>query len=129
MVQPENHSRFYVEYPRTFWAWALVNPVELAAGLGLPAAVWALVGCSRPRRVPVAALATLGVLAVLTLTGRNPQRGGPALAAVHASPAHRGRRGSERLDAAKAPAVGVTVALVGLQTLLLQTLIQVVYPV
>ena len=40
----KNHARFYVEYPRTYLAWLAINPIELAIAMGLPAAVWCVVG-------------------------------------------------------------------------------------
>ena len=44
----ENHARFYVEYRRTYFAWVVENPVELAIALGLPSALWAAVGFGSP---------------------------------------------------------------------------------
>lgn len=38
-----NHSGFYLQFPRTYWKWLLVNPLELAFAIGLPvygAFVW-----------------------------------------------------------------------------------------
>ena len=67
----KNHARFYVEYPRTYLAWLVVNPIELAVALGLPAVVWCLVGLAGPRSVPRVAWATLAVLVLLNLIGRN----------------------------------------------------------
>src|SRR5262249_40827925 len=66
-----NHARFYVEYPRTYPAWLVANPVELAIALGLPSAVWCLAGFARPGTVPRAAWATLAVLCLMNLTGKN----------------------------------------------------------
>ncbi|MEO2020128.1 MAG: hypothetical protein ABGZ53_37835 [Fuerstiella sp.] len=31
-----NHAGFYDQYPRTYWKWLLVNPIELAFAVGLP---------------------------------------------------------------------------------------------
>ncbi|MDG1896076.1 MAG: hypothetical protein P8J37_14330 [Fuerstiella sp.] len=31
-----NHAGFYDQYPRTYWKWLLVNPVELAFSVGVP---------------------------------------------------------------------------------------------
>lgn len=45
-----NHARFYVEYPRSYLAWVAANPVELAVAIGLPAAVWCLLGLASLRR-------------------------------------------------------------------------------
>ena len=67
----KNHARFYVEYPRTYLAWLVVNPVELAIALGLPAAVWCFIGLGSPRSVPRIAWATIAVLFLLNVAGRN----------------------------------------------------------
>jgi methylthioxylose transferase len=40
-----NHAGFYEQYPRTFWKWLLVNPIELAFTVGLPAFCFAVNGC------------------------------------------------------------------------------------
>ncbi len=40
-----NHAEFYERYPRTFWKWLLVNPVEFAVAAGIALAllaVWSL---------------------------------------------------------------------------------------
>lgn len=31
-----NHAGFYDQFPRTYWKWLLINPLELALGVGLP---------------------------------------------------------------------------------------------
>ncbi|MCY2967715.1 MAG: hypothetical protein NT069_29480 [Planctomycetota bacterium] len=33
-----NHAGFYLQYPRTWWKWMLVNPLELTVAAGLPLA-------------------------------------------------------------------------------------------
>jgi hypothetical protein len=41
-----NHAGFYAQFPRTWWKWLLVNPVEFAVAAGAPLAVltiWSLV--------------------------------------------------------------------------------------
>ncbi len=119
-----HHARFYAEYPRRYLSWVLINPVELAVGLGLPLAVWLALGLDR---TTVVSWATLVVLALLTLTGRNlgevarlwlPFLPGLVFAAGH---------GLER-RAAGPRSLAATVLLTGLQTLILQVTIQVVYP-
>ncbi|HUQ71915.1 MAG TPA: hypothetical protein VM165_20460 [Planctomycetaceae bacterium] len=42
-----NHAGFYAEYPRTYWKWLLVNPLELTIAVGAPAAIAALCGLRR----------------------------------------------------------------------------------
>lgn len=124
----KNHARFYVEYPRTYLAWLAVNPIELAVALGLPAVVWCVCGLVAPRSVPRAAWATIAVLVVLNLTGRNMGEVArlwmlflpPLLLATGA--------GLTRLGGGPS-ALGSSAVLLGIQTLALQTMVQVVYPV
>ena len=123
----QNHARFYREYHRSYAAWVLANPVELAVGLGLPATVWAAIGFAAPRRCPRVAWATLAVLATLTLTGRSLSEVGrlwlplmpPLLVAAGA--------GLDRIGAG-AKSLAASVALTGLLALILEATIQVVYP-
>ena len=53
------------------FAWLALNPIELAVALGLPAVAWCLIGIGCPRSVPRSTWATIGVLALLNLVGRN----------------------------------------------------------
>ncbi len=123
-----HHARFYDEYPRTYGLWLFVNPLELAIALGIPAVLWCAFGLFTPRRVPLFVWSTIAVLALTNLTGRNmgevarlwmlyfpPVLGGTGL-------------GLARVGTSAAP-LAVTVALLGVQTLALQSFIQVVYPV
>jgi hypothetical protein len=124
----KNHARFYVEYPRTYLAWLAINPLELAIAMGLPAATWCALGLMSPRSTPRIAWITLGVLVLMNLVGRN--RGEvarlwmlflpPLLTAAGA--------GVDRLGGGPR-VVAISAALTGLQTLALENLIQVVYPV
>lgn len=123
-----NHARFYDEYHRTYWAWVLANPIELAIALGIPAAILALASLAAPRRIPPVVWAAAATLLLLTLSGRNLSEVArlwlpffPALLAAAAT----------GLDVARFPAwaIGVAVALTGLLTIGLQSMIQVVYPV
>jgi hypothetical protein len=124
----KHHAQFYVEYPRTYRLWIWVNPVEMAIAVGLPAAVWCLLGYSNWRAVPVSSWSTLLVLALVNLTGRNMGEVArlwmlfipPLLLAAGV--------GISRLGARPA-ALAATAALLGAQTLALQGLIQVVSPV
>lgn len=121
-----NHQRFYLEYPRSYASWLIVNPIELAIGLGLPTVM--LILAARPREWTRPALATILVLVMLTLSGRSLSEVGrlwlpmmPALLPVAA-------RGWQRLELGGA-GVASTVVWLGVQVLALQSLIQVVYPV
>jgi hypothetical protein len=124
----KNHARFYVEYHRSYRLWVLINPLELAVGLGIPATFWAVVGLGAGRAASRVAWASLAVLVLLTLTGRNLSEvarlwlpfmpslltaAGFALARLGAGPG----------------LLAAAVATLGAQTLLLQATIQVVYPV
>jgi hypothetical protein len=120
-----NHARFYHEYPRTYTAWVLLNLLELAVALGLPTACWAAIGLPS-RRVPRVAWATLAVLAVLDLSGRNLSEVGrlwlplmPPLLVAAGWAAPRPGAGPATLAA--------TVALLGLQTTVMQALVQFIY--
>lgn len=123
-----NHARFYAEYHRSYRAWVAANPVELAVALGLPATAWAVVGFSSIRRAPRAAWATLFVLALLTLGGRNLSEVArlwlplmPPLLVAAGS-------GFDRLRAGPG-ALAISAAMVGVEALILQATIQVVYPI
>lgn len=121
-----NHAGFYVEHPRQYAAWLLINPVELAVALGLPAAVWAVVGLVSGRAPRVSWIA-LGVLVVLTLSGRSLSEVArlwipfcPMLLAA-AGP------GQARFGGG-AVTLAVTSLLMALQVVMMQLTIQVVYP-
>ena len=110
----------------SLWLWA--NPIELAIAIGLPTVVWCVVGLLAPRSVPLSVWATLFVLVLVNLTGRNMGEVArlwmlympPFLIAA--------ARGLERLGGGPV-ALAITTAMVGFQTLALQAMIQVVYPV
>jgi hypothetical protein len=123
-----HHARFYVEYPRTYVVWLWANPIEVAVALGLPAVLWAVAGLYPVRAVPGSVWAGLAVLAIVNLTGRNMGEVArlwmPFFPALLVATGH----GFSRLRGGPV-AVGVSVGLVGLETLSLQSMIQVVYPV
>jgi methylthioxylose transferase len=124
----KHHAQFYVEYPRRYWMWIWVNPVEMTIAVGLPTVVWCLLGYSNWRVVPDSCWSTLLVLALVNLTGRNMGEVArlwmlfvpPLLLAAGI--------GIGRLGARPAT-LAATTALLGAQTLALQGLIQVVSPV
>ena len=127
-VNQRNHGRFYVEYPRSYLGWIVENPIELAIALGLPSTVWALIGLAAPRQTPRVAWATLSVLLVLTVSGKNLSEVArlwlpmmpPLLVAAGSGFARVG---------GGAGSLGGSIALVGLQILILEATIQVVYPI
>jgi hypothetical protein len=123
-----NHARFYVENPRSYLHWVIANPIELAVAIGLPSALWLIVGAFKPRDFPRTTLATLAVLAFLTLSGRNLSEVArlwlPMMPPLFVGSAYgiTSLRGGSKTFAA-------TLGLVGAQTLALQATIQVVSPV
>jgi hypothetical protein len=124
----KHHAQFYVEYPRSYWLWILANSVEMTIAIGLPSALWCLIGYTAWRSVPASAWSTLLVLILSNLIGRNMGEVArlwmlfmpPLLLAAGL--------GISRLGA-RPIALAATAALLGAQTLALQALIQVVYPV
>jgi hypothetical protein len=123
-----HHARFYLEYPRTYSRWLWVNPIELAIAIGLPTVVWLVVGLSAPRTLPRSVWATLIVLALVNLTGRN--MGEVARLWMLFTPTLLIAAGHGLHHLGGGPvALALSTALVGLQTLALQSMIQVVYPV
>ncbi len=123
-----HHARFYLEYPRSYWLWCLVNPLELLVALGAASAVWVVWGGLRARPLPRALLSTLIVLLLVELSGRNLGEVArlwmffmPLLLPAAAAGLERERAGPAGLAA--------TVLLLGVQTLAFESLIQVVYPV
>jgi hypothetical protein len=122
------HAGFYLEYPRSYLAWLAINPIELAIAMGFPSAVWCAVGFSIPRFTPRVAWVTLVVLIAMDLVGRNMGEVArlwmlflpPLLIAAGA--------GLSRLGGGSHP-LAITIGLLGMQTMALQAMIQVVYPV
>ena len=122
-----NHARFYDQFPRSYLPWAVANPVELAVGLGLPVAVWTVVGLVSGRGAPTVGPASAVVLVLLTISGKNLSEVGrlwlPMMPALLVAAGH----GFNRLHAGP-KSLAATTALLGAQTLALQATIQVVYP-
>ncbi len=125
LANAANHSRFYVHYPRSYWAWLVENPIELAVAIGLPTTFWIVSGA---RTGPQEAWTTIGVLILLTVSGKNlsevarlwlPLMPPLLLMAGAGFDRHFGRP----FDLA------ATIGLVGIQTLVLESTIQVVYPI
>jgi hypothetical protein len=126
-INSRNHARFYEQYPRTYGLWVGVNLVEVIVSVGLPAAVWMV--CAWPkRRDLVPAWATLIVLLILNLSGKNLSEVArlwlpfvPMLLVAAGAGMKAAGGGAKTLAA--------TITLTGLETLILQTTIQVVYPI
>lgn len=74
-----NHAGFYAQYPRTWWKWLLVNPLELSVAVGLPICLLAMRGLWQLQRAPRrhgahlrwASLAGVAVWSLLWITGKN----------------------------------------------------------
>ena len=125
-INAANHARFYVDNPRSYLAWVVANPIELAVALGLPTAIAATTAFARGS-APRSAWAVLIVLALLNFSGKNLSEVArlwmmfmPGLCVAAA-------QGLGRFEA-RPRDIGFLVALLGLQTLVLQSTIQVVYP-
>jgi hypothetical protein len=124
----KHHADFYLEYPRSYRIWLWVNPLETMIALGVPSACWCVAGFLAPRSVPLPAWSTLLVLLLINVTGRNMGEVArlwmlfmpPLLVAAGA--------GINRMKA-RPTDLGIATALLGAETLALQTMVQVVYPV
>jgi hypothetical protein len=73
-----NHAGFYDQFPRTYWQWLLVNPLELTIASGAPIIIAALAGGRRliagrqwPPLIRQAAFWGTAVWGLLWLTGKN----------------------------------------------------------
>ncbi len=76
LLNYQNHAAFYAQYPRTYWRWLLVNPIELAVAVGWPVMLLAtgfLWDTVRTRRLFTThvALGVVIVWGILWLTGKN----------------------------------------------------------
>jgi hypothetical protein len=79
----QNHAGFYQHFPRTWWKWLLVNPMELSFSAGWPAMMLAIaavfhvlrpsgsVADSNDHRRRLVVYAILAVWGFLWLTGKN----------------------------------------------------------
>lgn len=72
----QNHAAFYAHYPRTYWKWLLVNPIELTFAAGWPigllsaAFLWAAFRTRSLFRTPVA-FGVVVVWGLLWVSGKN----------------------------------------------------------
>jgi methylthioxylose transferase len=75
-----NHGQFYAQYPRTYWKWLLVNPLELSFAAGWPLMLLAIIACVNAFRAGVTQESMkvqkcIGVILVvwglLWITGKN----------------------------------------------------------
>jgi hypothetical protein len=72
----QNHAGFYRQFPRTYWKWLLVNPIEFAIAGGVPLVCLAAFSVSRQFRhqglkACGAAGAFLATWGILWLSGKN----------------------------------------------------------
>ena len=123
-----HHAQFYWEYPRSRLAWTWVNLAESIVAIGLPSAVWAVLAFTRPRSVPTATWAVLLVLGLLTLSGRSLSEVARLWLPMD-PPILLGAAIAWNRWGNNPTSLGWTVGLVGLQTAMLQAMIQVVYPI
>jgi hypothetical protein len=122
-----HNARFYVEYPRSYALWLWINPIEVAIAVGLPTMVWCVTGLFAPRTVHRSVWATLTVLVLADLAGGN--RGEVARLWMLFFPPLLISAATACTRLGGGPVTpALSAALVGLQTLALQLLIQVVYP-
>ena len=119
-----NHARFYVDNPRSYGPWVAANLVELAVGIGLPAATAGVMGVKNTGRVGWSALI---VLLILNFSGKNLSEVGrlwlplmPMLMTFAAS-------GLLKAEISVRKFV-LVVILGGLQTVGIQAMVQTVYP-
>ncbi len=124
-INAANHARFYVQYPRSYLAWVLENPVELAVAIGLPTALLAIAGF---RSAPKIVWVTATLLLILTLSGKNLSEVArlwlPLMPPLLLSAATAYEKFMKR------PAwLFVTIVTLGVQILILEAAIQVVYPI
>jgi methylthioxylose transferase len=123
-----HHARFYDEYPRTYRLWLVINPLELAIALGIPSVIWCVAAVREPLGLPISVWSTVLVLALANLIGRN--MGEVArLWLLYMPPLLVGAGYGFARGESRMAAVVVSIALLGIQTLALQSMIQVVYPV
>lgn len=126
LANARNHARFYEQFPRAYRSWVVANGMETLVAIGLPAAVWMVLGLGR--RGTLVSWATLIVLAVLTLSGRNLSEVARLWLPFFPALLIAAGRGLERRQVGPG-ALAVTIGLMAAQTLALQAVIQVVYPV
>lgn len=120
-----NHGRFYEQFVRSYWPWQLGNALDVAGGLGIVVVLWAIVGMFRDRRALVGWL-TLAVLALLQISGRNLSEVARLWLPLFPPLVIAAGAGIESLGGGS-KTLGVSLGLLGAQTLALQATIQVVY--
>ena len=126
-INQANHARFYVEYPRHYFSWIVANPIEISIAIGLPIVTWGVLGCATSlKSIPRSTWSVLLVLTLLNFSGRNLSE--VARLWIPLMPPLLLASGIG-LDRTGQPWVLFpTVGLLGVETLVLQTTVQVVYP-
>jgi hypothetical protein len=120
-----NHAQFYVDFPRSRLPWTLETPIEVAVAIGLAFAARAAAGL---RLAPRETWAAAAVLLLLLITGRSLSE--VARLWIPFFPLLLLAVGREFADGgSRSASLAWMLSLVGIQTIVLQTAIQVVYPV
>jgi hypothetical protein len=84
LLNYQNHAGFYGQYPRTYWKWLLINPLELSFAAGWPLTFLAILACANgvnfflrrdASRLSPNAITSIGsivfVWGMLWITGKN----------------------------------------------------------
>ena len=124
----QHHAGFYRNNPRSWWAWTGENLVESLVAVGLPTSFWVLLALRSPRSIPTSCWAALAVLVLLTASGRSLSEVARLWLPMY-PPFLVAAAGAWERQGVSSTSLGGTIALVGVQTLVLQCLIQVVYPI
>ena len=127
-INQRHHAAFYTAYPRSRWLWTGANVVETAVAIGLGSLVLAGWGALRPRLNFTSSWATLAVLVFLTISGRSLSEVARIWLPMFPPLLGFAAIGWSRLGGSPA-GLAWTIGWLGIQSLAMQTMIQVVYPI
>ena len=127
-INQRHHAAFYTAYPRSRWLWTVVNVIETAVAVGLASTVLAGWGAFHPRLNSTASWATPAVLVVLTISGRSLSEVARIWLPLFPPLLGFAAVGWNRLGGSPA-GLAWSIGWLGIQSLALQTMIQVVYPI
>ena len=127
-INQRHHGEFYSAYPRTFWLWSGVNVIETVVAIGLASTVLAGWGALRPKFTSISCWATLAVMVLLTISGRSLSEVARIWLPLFPPLLEFTAVGWNRLGGHPS-SLAWTVVWVGTQTLALESMIQVVYPI